>query len=205
MKKYKFSYTAASFMLNETVKIASLFLELNDWDKVQRMVITNNILQKKTVASMIRMFKELKLRLELLSKQELEILVNGNYNEQSQINLLAICKAYRFIEEFITEVLRDKILTFETLLLDMDYYKFVAEKEVKIPKLEKLSDTTKMKLKQVMYGILESGGIITTEDSRRINSLIVSKKVIQAVVEDEPNYLKIFLLSDDEILRWAKA
>ena len=204
MSKYKFSYTAASFMLNEMVKIAEIYREQKNWDKAREIVLEENIIQKKTLASAKRMFGEFKLRISTLTEAELDLLVDGSYDDQVQLNFLAICKLYLFIQEFVVDVLRNKYLVFDTLMLEMDYLTFVEEREAVLPELEALADSTKGKLRRTLYLILREVGMLSDGERKIISPIILTDKVKEVVADDNSELLKIFLMSDSDITRSMK-
>ena len=201
MGKYKFSYTAVSFMLNETIKIATIYREQKDWVEARSIVLDENIIQKTSLSTMKRMFSEFRLRISSLSADQLDLLIDGNYDEQVQVNLLSICKSYRLIEEFITEVLRSKFLIFDSLLMDMDYVSFVEEKEAIVPEFECLADSTKYKLKQVLFLILEETNLLSNGSNKHIMPIVVGENLKRIITNDNPRWLEVFLMSDSDIER----
>ena len=67
--------------------------------------------------------------------------------------------------------------------------------------LEKFSDSTLKKAKQVMFRILEQAEIIDNVKDRTIQPQILQPDVIRAVVKDDRSWLKIFLISDKDIMQ----
>lgn len=205
MSKYKLSFTAVSFMINEMLKVAELYRDTKNWSTVKKEVLENNLLQKKTITTSKRMFPEFQQRIINLTEEELNLLVLGTYSEQKQMNLLAICKTYNFIYEFIVEVVRDKYLEFKNVIKGSDFDIFLEDKQSIDPELEELTSTTKAKLKDVTYKILIESELILDKKSGIIKPLIISEKVREIILKDNPNWLKIFLLSDSEIKKCLEA
>jgi hypothetical protein len=50
-----------------------------------------------------------------------------------------------------------------------------------------------------MYLILAQAGIIDDSQAKNIQPQLVEKELMDAVIEDEPEYLKIYLLPDLDI------
>ena len=65
--------------------------------------------------------------------------------------------------------------------------------------MEELTETTQKKIRQVSYKILEQAGIIEDVKYKVIQPQLLDKSVSDAIVSDDPNWLKIFLLSDLDI------
>jgi len=198
-KKYKLSFTAVSFMLNNTIKVAEKYNELRDWSTVETEIIENNLLQKRTLSTAKRMFKEYKCRVQALNTEELELLLSGSFEVQKQINLLAICKTYQVILDFIIDIVRNKYLEFNAVLKDIDFEIFLDDKSLDFPELEKLKDSTKVKLRRVVFRILDESGLITDIKSKLITPILIKDEVKNIVAKNNPELLKIYLLADIEI------
>ncbi len=199
MKKYLLSFTTGSFMLNETQKIASLYLEHKDWKIVDQQIFDKNILQKNKLATKKRQLQEIKKRLLNLSDNAIKELVESDLSNKKMIMLLATIKTYQFILEFIVEVIRPKWIQFDDEILDSDYDRFVNEKEELHDELAKLSDKTKAKIKQVLFRIIAEAGLIDSAKTRRIVQPYVAENIVELIVKENPDYLKAFLFSDVDV------
>jgi hypothetical protein len=87
--KYTFSFTGASALLAETLVIAEEYVRLQDWEKVKVAVQENNLMNKTKQNTSKRMYHELKKRLELLTNEQLNLIVNGSPDESKAMILLA--------------------------------------------------------------------------------------------------------------------
>jgi hypothetical protein len=196
---YIFSYTAATLMLHETVEVMKKYLEYKDWEKVKDLVIEENIMQKQSVSSRKRVFTEIKRRIESLNSQELEYLSESNSSDIRNLIFLSILKTYRFIFEFMSEVISKKVLMFDYKILNSDYETFFESKKYAVEQLENITESTQYKLKQVLFRILEEAMIIDNTKSKNISKPHLSGEVIEVIVKDNPIYLKAFLYTDYEI------
>ena len=111
-ESYVLSFTAASVLRTESVRLAELYVDLKDWDAVRERAVAGNLLQARKTASAIRVCRELAFRLQGLSADELELLRDGNAQEQDQLLWVAICRRYRLVAEFALEVVRERFLSF---------------------------------------------------------------------------------------------
>src|SRR5690554_3542217 len=115
--KYHFGFTAASFRLNETVNIERIFragryAEYNDIENREEIIGKGN---KRTG---IREFRELISRLQKLTPEQKNVLINGDLTVQKQITFLGVCKHYSFIRDFTLEVIREKMLVYDYQLTE---------------------------------------------------------------------------------------
>ena len=196
--KYILSFTAASLRLNEMVKVAKAAQEddITDLDTVKESGVVFGSVKNRTTD---REFREIRKRLETLTPDQKNILIHGDLNSQKQIAFLAVCKHYAFIRDFAIEVIRDKVLVFDYQLHESDYNSFINNKISLHPELEKFSESTRKKAKQVMYRILEQAGIINNAVEKTIQPQILQQNVINALLKEDPMWLKIFMMSDRDI------
>jgi len=196
--KYILSFTAASLRLNEMIKVAKAAYDNNatDLKVVKESGVVFSSVKTRTSD---REFREVRKRLEKLTPEQLRILINGDLISQKQIAFLAVCKRYRFIREFTIEVIRDKVLVFDFKLNESDFNSFINSKLLLHPELEAFSESTRKKAKQVMYRILEQAGIINNAVDKAILPQILQQDVINAIVRDDPAWLKIFMMPDRDI------
>jgi hypothetical protein len=186
-------------MLHETDEVMKRYLEYKDWDKVKDLVIEENIMQKQSVSSRKRVFAEIKRRIESLTSNQLEFVNEANSSDIRNLVFLSILKTYRFIFEFMAEVISKKVLMFDYKILNSDYETFFESKKYAVEQLENITEATQYKLKQVLFRILEEAMVIDNTKSKNILKPHLSGEVIELIVKDNPVYLKAFLYTDYEI------
>lgn len=196
-EKYGFSFTASSLRLNEMILVASAIVEKRELDYI------NDLGGGKSTTGK-RMLMEFEKRISNLTSQQVDILVNGDFLSQKQIAFLSICKTYLFIRDFVVEVLREKILVFDYQITEGDYISFYRRKLDLHPEMDTLTDITQKKIKQVTFKILEQAGISDSIKSKVIQPQIIDRKVTNAIVSDNPNWLKVLFISDMDITTMRK-
>ena len=204
MNKYIFSYTAATMMINETLNVANIYGKANNWDIAKNMVLEENVMQKNALSSRKRVFVELKRRIETLTTKEFEFLLDCSTSDARNLIFLSILKTYRFIFEFMVEVVARKVLMFDYKILNSDYESFFESKTNAIEQLNQITAATSGKIKQVLFKILEEATIIDNTKNKNIQKIHLSQEVIELIVKDEPIYLKAFLYTDYEIEKFKE-
>jgi hypothetical protein len=197
--KYRLSFTAASLRLQEMSEFAREYRE-----KGLDSITKDAIIKGGNERTAAREFREIKDRINTLTDRQISILADGDLISQKQIALLSICKLYTFIRDFIVEVLRNKALVYDFQVTEGEYITFIRKGIELHPELEELAETTARKIKQVTFKILEQAGMIDSVRSKKIIPQLVDPQVSNAIVEDDPEWLKIFLLSDLEISNRVK-
>jgi hypothetical protein len=182
-------------MLSSFVRMAALVVE-ND---AKLDSLTNDQIGKEKESTNVRQFRELKHRLKTLTAEEVDILSNGSLVDQKHVVLLAICKTYRFISDFIVEVIRDKVLVYDFEIRESDYNSFINRKSFDHPELESLTESSRTKIKTVLFRMLAEVGLIDNAKSRVIQPVLLSDELEKVIVKDNPELLKIFLKPDREI------
>lgn len=203
-KDYKLSFTSASLLVNDSLKVAEIYYDKKKWQVTKEIILRENILQRKKEGTIVRELQEIRHRLRALTKKQLELLLNSNVEMQKLILFLGVCKYYTFIKEFTVEVLRQKIILFDNQIYDSDYEKFFAQKSSISHKLNTISEATKEKIKRVLFTILWQAGIMSSVKTRIIQQPFLTSTLIEAVVEDNPEYLKIFFVTDRDIKNYIK-
>lgn len=193
--KYSMSFTAGGLLSHESVEVAKLYLNLANWLTVREKVLEDNILQARTQNTAKRIFREISSRLDLLTKEELEILAEGSYQEQIQILWLAICKRYKFIYDFAIEVIREKFLSLGMEVSFGDYDVFFNSKAEWHDELENLTEKTKNKARQVVFKILREAELLSKNNI--IMPSILAHRVFESICNDDPLNLSIFPITDN--------
>lgn len=203
--RYKLSFSAGSLLVSESVRTARLYREAGDWDTVKRVVHEENAIQKVRTASVTRMLREIRHRLSALTPEELDTLIESDGRDQTSILYLAACKYYRFLRDFVVDVVRTKVLMFDNVLTHIDYERFIDGKSTDHNELVDLSATSTAKLRQVTWRILSEAHLLASTRTGVITPFIPSPKIIHAVIADDREWLKVFLMSDADIAKQEPA
>lgn len=163
-KKYSMSFTTAGLLRKETIIVALLYLELQDWSRIHQRVMIENCLQLKTANSRRRIFSEIKARLECLEAAEMKILCFSSSQDIDIVLWLALCRRYQFIGNFAREVLREKFITLQRHIDFSDYALFVEREAVFHPEILELRDSTCKRLRQMLFQFMRNCGMLNREN-----------------------------------------
>ena len=196
------SFSTGGLFHQDSVKIAGLYSDAGNWDKVREIIIQDNVLQTRTIASSQRISREICTRLMLLRDKELAVLINGSSQDQAYILWLAVCRRHRLIYEFAVEVLREKFLTLQHELNHEDFDAFFNAKASWDDTLEHISDSTRKKLRQVLFKIMREAGLLSPQNL--IIPAILSSEVIQAIENTSRQDFSVFPVAESDLKEWAK-
>lgn len=198
--KYQMSFTTGGLFLRESVPAVELYLLHRDWKKVRELLLSENLIQARTISSAQRVTREICQRLALLSTEQLQLLVSGTTQERQGLLWVSVCKRYAFIKDFMAEVVRENFLRLNMVLHPSDYDIFFHAKEEWHEELERLSQSTRAKLKQVLYKIMREAEILTKDDM--IIPAMLTARLAQVLVADNPDWLRVFAVSDSDLKEW---
>ena len=205
LPKYRMSFTVGGLFYQEAVIAADLYVNNQDWTKVREEIFKTNLFQSRTSAALERICREVLSRLKLLSIEQLKIIQEGSRQEQLQILWVAVCKRYRFIRDFAVEVIREKFLLMDYSLSEEDYTIFFDTKAEWHEELKQLKDSTKKKLKQVLFRILREAEI--TSEANIILPAILTKRVAKTLFSKKSDEFGIYMVlpvSDADFKEWIK-
>lgn len=185
INEYKFSLTGGSLLLDEMILVNQWLID-ND-ATIDQFQLED--LGKDRIKTSKREFAEIKLRIGQLSLEERDLLNEGTYDVQKFIAYIACVRSYRILREFIDEVLLDKLSIFDNNLTDYEFQKFFNDKADQNPKIEKLADSTKEKVKQVIFRILVQAGLIENIKNKTILKPILDYPLQSILSEDDLKYL----------------
>ena len=194
-KKYRFSFTAASLLLNELVSFSRMMIE----EEVRLEELVPDMMHRERAKTNKREFAELFLRLKVLDRPLMEKLVNGSQDDQKQIAIIAFGRTYSFFKDFVEEVMLEKISLFDFKLEDRDYNSFISKKSIEHEELDQLADSTKYKIKQVLLKVLEQGGLIDNIKEKNITMPILDREIERIVAQTNAEDLKLLLYTEQKI------
>ena len=188
--KYRLSFGTGNAYINESNLILKKYLENKDWRETEKYSIDNNILQTNTLSSTKRIFREISLRLKSLSNEEREFFIRSNYVDQSILIWISICRTYKFIGDFASMIISEKFSSYQIELDYNDFNYFYEQQKVLYEELNSLKDSTRKKLRQVIFKIMKDLNIISK--SKEITPLLPSKE-IKKISINTTNDMQLFL------------
>jgi hypothetical protein len=198
--RYVMSFTSGALLYQESLIVAQLYEEIKDWDAVRERVLADNLLRMRTPNSSKRIFREVASRLKCLTPAQLTLFRTGNQQEQRHLLWLAICKRYRFIYDFAVEVLREKFIRLDFALSYDAFDIFFNDKAEWRPEVAGVAESTRKKLRQVLFKMLREANFLT-QDNQMLPA-VLSPQTLDVIVADDPAYLMAFPVPPAEIQEW---
>ena len=199
-EKYSMAFTTGGLFYRESVTLAMLFFELNDWDPVKEKVLSENLLQSRTLNTSKRQCREIISRLKTFDQKELDLLISGSTQEQKYLLWLAVCRHYRFIAEFAEEVIRERYIGLKHDLQYDEFDFFFNKKSEWHPELEEIKPTTRNKLRQVLFRILREAELLTVKNT--LNAAMLSQQFLAAIPRQRRKDVFLFPVFESD-LKWV--
>ena len=200
--KYSMSFTTGTLFHQESVNLAKLFLEFQDWNLVRSIVLSKNLLQSRTVNTSKRVCREVCSRLKTLSNAQLDLLVHGSAQDQGYLLWLAVCRRYKFIADFAVEIVREKYISLQFVLSYDDFDFFFNKKSEWYEELDKIKPATRTKSRQILFKMLREADLLTSNNL--INPAMLSPQILSAISDEHRPNLLIFPAFESELKRWAQ-
>jgi len=196
-RKYLMSFTTGGLFYTESLLLLDLYI--GNWDNVYNQALKNNTLQTRVISTAKRVLREIIGRLRTFTGEELELLEKGSVSEQKYLLWLGVCRRYAFIYDFAIEVIRERYLTLKHDLPVDEFEIFFNNKEEWHEELEKIADSTRNKLRTVLYRILREADIIGSNIF--ILPAMLTDELIRTIAKHDTNDLMIFPISDIDLQR----
>ncbi len=187
---YSMSFSTGTLFREPSIIIAKLYADLDDWTEVRADVLENNLLQARTCNTAKRVCSEILSRLKGLTSAQLSILTNGYPKDQGYILWAAVCKRYRFIQDFAVEVVHEKFLNMDLQLTHDDYETFFNQKAEWRSEMVRIKASTRKKLRQVVFKMLKECELLA--ERQMIIPIILSPSVEKCIQDDPDLTLAIF-------------
>lgn len=195
--RYALSFTSGSLLIREAIVVAPIYLKTQDWREVRRLVQEDNLLQARTQTSNERRSRETVQRLQVLTDEELALLVDATSLERAHILWVAACRRYALIGEFAQEVLREKYLLLAGRIDHADFDAFLREKAVWHEELAQLRTTTLAKLRATLFRMLIEAGFI--DEEHRLLETLISGRTRDVLSSRSPSDLHFFPVRGDAL------
>lgn len=188
---YRFSFTAASLLVAEMVYLSRLVTE----EGLTIDQLKPEHLNKERSATNKRQFTDLILRFKTLSGEEVRRLSHSTYDEQRLISYISFGRAYQFFRDFVEEVLVEKVTLFDMKLTEMDYNSYFSRKAVDYNEVDALADSTRKKVRQVIFRVLAEAGLIDSVKDKNIQIPHLDMSLEHLIAQSNPSDLKLLLVT----------
>lgn len=169
---YSLGFTSGALLYKEAKQYVAAISSLEDY-LLKTESVSNTHIPTNSETSRKKIKTELDKRLRFLNEDYLKLFTNTDEKNQKIILLLAVCKSYTIISEFLLAVIYSKWKRFDYDVSTYDFSYFLSEK-LSAEQMDSISDQTKYKLSQVAVKMLKDVGMLT---ENQINQVFPSEEL----------------------------
>ena len=197
---YRLSFTSASLRPDLARISVDAYLATGSWPASRQNILQENAFQSRSKVSLERMAREIRPRLQQLTRDQLMLLSTGTSEDRAAMAWLATIKYAALPWELAADVLRSKLAAFDPVFRPSDYTNFIAARVPAHPELEAVTDSSRRKIRRFLLLMLMEAGLLKKgKDGHLITRPVLTPKVIDHIVADDPRYLTGFLWTDEEV------
>jgi hypothetical protein len=188
-KEFTGELVAGSLLLAESRKIARLLLEGADKDTWYRAIIVENILQKRSPATAKRQARLIRHRLESMTPGLWGMVADGNADVTIQALLAAAIKHSRLLGDFLDQVVRQHIMSFDFRLSVKDWTDYLESCGHLDTNVREWAESTRRKLREVVFRILSEARYLDSTRSLKLTPVVIVDEVRRYLLENHEHYV----------------
>ena len=166
MDDYSAKLTGEPFLYNETKILASYILDGYNVEELKNKNITENLIRHKTIGSIKRSNSPIFRRLGVMNREIMYDFVNSDIDNSRYILVYAIMKTDKLVRDFVFDVYKDKLFMRKEYIEKFEIDSWYEEKCLLSENLKERSESTSIKLKQVIMKIMQDSGLVIKEKNR---------------------------------------
>jgi len=186
---YNGEIVAGSLLITESRQIARLLLNQADKDQWHQAIVIENILQKRSPVAAKRQARLIKNRLASMGPDLWEMVYRGSNDVSIQALLSSALKHSRLLGDFMESVVREHWRTFKQRITARDWKSYLEICVQVDPKINKWTDLTRSKLKQIVFRILAESKYIDSTRSGNLQPVSVVPEVKRYLISNSENYV----------------
>lgn len=197
--RYSFSFITGALYVAESAAIVPLLAQGKTWPEIEATVAGENLLKSRTAASRVRLLREIRYRLSVLSAAEIEFLLGAGNHDLRALLFIGICRHFAFVREFVTTVLRPKALALDFQIMPSDFTGFLHRESAEHPEIATLTDKTIAKIRQVLLRMLAEASLIDSTRGLMLTPSLPSRALANVIAKSDAKELRWLLVSDSDI------
>ncbi|MCD6589069.1 MAG: DUF1819 family protein [Candidatus Fermentibacteraceae bacterium] len=194
---YSMSFTTGGLFLKESLRLAELFLQLEDWKLVKAKVFAENILQTRKLSTAQKIYQQTTYRIKAFNSEEMKFFISSKEKDQAYLLWVGTCRHYTFISDFAVEVLHERFVTKKKHIQNEDFDLFFADKAEWHPELERIKPSTRQKLRQVLFRMMREADLISSK--KQITPALLSNELFRLLSQNDYRDLKVFPVFDSAV------
>ena len=186
---YTATITSASLRLRESRVIADLLMRRLGAEEWKSAVYEQNLLQMKSVESIARISRLLRVRLDPLGEALWEIVRDADRDAATQAVLAGAVKNSRLLGDFMDIAIRDQRTLFATKLELPMWSEYIQGCHGRDPDMPQWSDATLARLRSAVFSMLHEAGYLKDTRSLVLQNVFVDPQVAACLRDQGETYV----------------
>jgi Putative inner membrane protein (DUF1819) len=187
--RYNAEIVAGALMLAESRQIARRLLDGVTDSELKKLLVKDNILQKRSPSTALRQAALIKKRLQLVNGELLRVIADGTREVATQALLAAAIKHNKLLGDFMLRVVKEHWLAFEKQLKRSDWPRFLEECQHIDPTVLTWSKATRQKIGQVVVRCLIEARYVDSARSLQITPVHIYGEVLDYLRRNDEQYV----------------
>jgi len=187
--RYRGDIVAGSLLVPESRKVADLMIQGFFGQTLKHKILEDNLLQKRSPVTAQRQARLIVARLSAIDPSFWPIILDGSKEQATQALLCAAIKHSRLAGDFIHQVIATKIRTFQNDISYLDWDTFIDQGRTIDSTLDSWSETTRSKVRQVVFRILAEAKIIDSTRSKHLLPFTLLPEIRSLLEKHQETYV----------------
>jgi len=186
---YKANITAGALLIPESRKIADLLIRRVSASEWKSAIEIQNILQKLSKASAMRVAALIKIRLELMTPELWKMVRDGDSILTTQALLAASIKHCRMLGDYLDVVVRGQFNNMENRLTPLLWDEFIISCKQRDPFMEDFPPSTAVKMRSATHKILVEAGYLVSSHDWKLKRVEIVPELIEYLKQNNEEYV----------------
>ena len=187
--RYKANITAGALLVYESRKIAGLMLTEVSPDEWKQVIEDQNILQRLSPASSIRIANFIRSRLRLMTPELWELVKDGDSVTATQACFAAAIKHCRLLGDYLDIVVRGQFNKLEDRLTPRLWEDFVLGCRQRDPEMDEFPSTTAKKMRTNIHRILNEAGYLKGGRKWLLQRVDILPEILRYLKNNDEEYV----------------
>lgn len=186
---YLANITAGSLLIHESQKTASLLLSGLTDGQIKKKVIDENLFQYRSQGATKMRLRLILARLLSMNQDILPMISEGDYILSTQSLLSCSVKHSRLLGDFMLQVIGTRIRIIDDRLSNRDWTKYLESCELIDPHVKDLTDSTRKKLKQIIFRILVESKYLESQKLPKLIPVRIEPELKSFLIKYKEKYV----------------
>ena len=186
---YKANITAGALFVPESRKIAVLMLREASLDEWKRVIQDQNVLQRLSPASSIRIANFIRARLRLMTPNLWNLIKDGDSITATQACLAAAIKHCRILGDYLDIVVREQFNKLEDRLTPRLWEDFVLGCRQRDSEMDEFPPSTAKKMRANVHRILNEAGYLRGGRKWFLQKVDILPEILSCLKDNDEEYV----------------